>query len=93
MVWAGFLSGRAGGSALKLSGCLVEIIGANLHFRSKTIFDHFDPEITADERLVLLGPSRIGKSTLLRILLGTLKPENGRIQATRHGSNPARMNC
>jgi ABC-type multidrug transport system fused ATPase/permease subunit len=58
---------------------LVEMIGVNLHFGTKTIFDNFDLEIAAGERLVLLGPSGIGKSSLLRILLGTLKPENGRI--------------
>jgi phospholipid/cholesterol/gamma-HCH transport system ATP-binding protein len=58
---------------------LVEMIGVNFHFGEKTIFDNFDLKVAVSERLVLLGPSGIGKSTLLRLLLGTLKPESGRI--------------
>jgi phospholipid/cholesterol/gamma-HCH transport system ATP-binding protein len=58
---------------------LVEMIGVNLHFGRKMIFNNFDLEITPGERLVLLGPSGIGKSTLLRLLLGTLQPDSGRI--------------
>ena len=65
------------GTTLKADRCLVEMIGVNLHFGKKTIFDNFDLEIAVGERLVLLGPSGIGKSTLLRLLLGTLKPESG----------------
>lgn len=58
---------------------LVEMIGVNLHFGKKMVFDNFDLELTPGERLVMLGPSGIGKSTLLRLLLGTLLPESGRI--------------
>ena len=58
---------------------LVEMKGVNLRFGNKTIFDKFDLKIAKSERLVLLGPSGIGKSTLLRLLLGTLPPESGRI--------------
>jgi phospholipid/cholesterol/gamma-HCH transport system ATP-binding protein len=58
---------------------LVEMTGVTFHFGTKTIFTNFNLEIAAGERLVLLGPSGIGTSTLLRILLGTLKPDSGRI--------------
>jgi phospholipid/cholesterol/gamma-HCH transport system ATP-binding protein len=67
------------GTTSKGDRCLVEMVGVNLHFGKKTIFDHLDLEIAVGERLVLLGPSGIGKSTLLRLLLGTLKRESGRI--------------
>jgi len=43
------------------------------------IFDNFDLQIGCGECLVLLGPSGIGKSTLLRLLLRTLPPESGTI--------------
>jgi phospholipid/cholesterol/gamma-HCH transport system ATP-binding protein len=50
-----------------------------LHFGQKMVFDHFDLQIRCGECLVLLGPSGIGKSTLLRLLLRTLPPESGTI--------------
>jgi ABC-type transport system involved in resistance to organic solvents, ATPase component len=43
------------------------------------VFHNLDFEIRSGECLVLLGPSGIGKSTLLRLLLGTLQPESGTI--------------
>ena len=58
---------------------LVEMIGVNFHFGTKTILANFDLQIAVGERLVLIGPSGIAKSTVLRILLGTLKPDSGRI--------------
>ena len=61
------------------SGCLVEIKGATLHFGAKMIFNDLSLEIRRGECLVLLGPSGIGKSTLLRLLIKTLNPERGSI--------------
>jgi phospholipid/cholesterol/gamma-HCH transport system ATP-binding protein len=63
----------------KGSGCLVEIKGVTLHFGHKMIFDDLSLEIRRGECLVLLGPSGIGKSTLLRLLIETLSPERGSI--------------
>src|ERR1700732_1555474 len=61
------------------SGCLVEIKGVRLHFGAKMIFNDLSLEIRRGECLVLLGPSGIGKSTLLRLLIKTLNPERGSI--------------
>jgi phospholipid/cholesterol/gamma-HCH transport system ATP-binding protein len=43
------------------------------------VFHSLDFEIRSGECLVLFGPSGIGKSTLLRLLLGTLRPASGSI--------------
>jgi len=43
------------------------------------VFSNLDFEIRSGECLVLIGPSGIGKSTLLRLLLRTLQPESGTI--------------
>jgi phospholipid/cholesterol/gamma-HCH transport system ATP-binding protein len=59
--------------------CLVEFRNVTLHFGEKTIFDNLNLMIRSGECLVLLGPSGIGKSTLLRLLLETLRPESGQI--------------
>ena len=68
---------------------LVEIIGVNLHFGDKTVFNEFDLQIAAGERLVLLGPSGIGKSSLL----GTLQPDSRRVAPLPQRLAPAFQHC
>jgi phospholipid/cholesterol/gamma-HCH transport system ATP-binding protein len=58
---------------------LVQFKGANFRFGEKMVFSNLDFEIQSGECLVLIGPSGIGKSTLLRLLLGTLQPDSGTI--------------
>jgi ABC-type multidrug transport system fused ATPase/permease subunit len=57
----------------KGSGCLLQIKGVTLHFGAKMIFNDLSLEIRRGECLVLLGPSGIGKSTLLRLWLNSNK--------------------
>ncbi len=47
------------------------------------IVDHLDLKVMAGERIGLIGPNGIGKTTLLRLLLGEIKPDAGRV---RHGA-------
>jgi phospholipid/cholesterol/gamma-HCH transport system ATP-binding protein len=61
------------------NNCLVEIKGVTLHFGERMVFEDLNLEIRCGECLVLLGPSGIGKSTLLRLLIETLRPERGSI--------------
>jgi phospholipid/cholesterol/gamma-HCH transport system ATP-binding protein len=68
-----------GPATAKSDRCLVEIRDLTFHFGPKMVFDHFNLQIRRGECLVLLGPSGIGKSTLLRLLLSTLRPESGTI--------------
>jgi phospholipid/cholesterol/gamma-HCH transport system ATP-binding protein len=67
------------GANPKKNSCLVEFRDVTLHFGEKTIFDDLNLAVRSGECLVLLGPSGIGKSTLLRLLLETLRPERGLI--------------
>ncbi|HTV47648.1 MAG TPA: ATP-binding cassette domain-containing protein [Phycisphaerae bacterium] len=48
-------------------------------FSGRVIFDHLDLDIFPGETLVVLGPSGTGKSTLLRVLTGYIKPDSGRV--------------
>jgi phospholipid/cholesterol/gamma-HCH transport system ATP-binding protein len=73
------MRGEQRSAHVKSDRYLVEIRSLTLHFGQKMIFDSFDLQIHCGECLVLLGPSGIGKSTLLRLLLGTLRPESGTI--------------
>lgn len=52
-------------------------------FGDKLIINNFSARIMRGDRIGLLGPNGVGKSTLLNILLGNLNPQQGSI---RHGS-------
>ena len=45
----------------------------------RTLFDDLELTVRAGESLVLLGPSGVGKSTLLRLLAGLEEPDDGQL--------------
>lgn len=57
----------------------LEIKGLCQAFNHKTIIESMDFEVHEGEFLSLLGPSGCGKTTILRILIGLLKPTQGTI--------------
>ncbi|MBL0010647.1 MAG: ATP-binding cassette domain-containing protein [Nitrosomonas sp.] len=46
----------------------------------KPLFDHLSFDIEAGEKIAIIGPNGIGKTTLLRCLTGELIPESGTIK-------------
>jgi ATPase subunit of ABC transporter with duplicated ATPase domains len=48
-------------------------------FGEKVIFKDFSFNLTRGEKLVVIGPSGIGKTTLLKMLVGDYKPDEGSI--------------
>jgi len=58
---------------------LVEMCGVKLQFADKTILDGVDFTVRAQEVMVVMGLSGGGKSTLLSILMGLLKPNAGSV--------------
>jgi ATP-binding cassette subfamily F protein uup len=70
-------------SGIKPGKMLIEAMGLTQHLGGKTIVKDLDLKIMAGDRIGLVGPNGIGKTTLLRLLLGEMTPEHGRI---RHGA-------
>jgi phospholipid/cholesterol/gamma-HCH transport system ATP-binding protein len=58
---------------------LVEMRGVKLQFADKVILDGVDFSVQTQEVLVIMGLSGGGKSTLLSILMGLLKPNAGSV--------------
>ena len=66
------------------SGQLV-IDARDLHFGfdEKPLVDGFSTRISRGDKIGLIGPNGVGKSTLLKLLLGELEPQRGTV---RHGT-------
>lgn len=52
--------------------------------RDKPLFNHVNFQLTRGETVALIGPNGIGKSTLLKTLVGQLEPSSGTIQFGTH---------
>ena len=74
-------------SAAERSGKLVvEATDIGFSYQSKPLVKNFSTTILRGDRIGVIGPNGVGKTTLLNILLGELEPQQGRI---RPGSNLA----
>ncbi len=58
---------------------LIEAKGIGKAYGENVLFAHLDLLVTPHSRIGLLGPNGCGKSTLIRTLLGTEKPDTGEI--------------
>jgi phospholipid/cholesterol/gamma-HCH transport system ATP-binding protein len=58
---------------------LVQFRGVRKQFGPKVIYSGLDLEIRRGETITVMGPSGSGKSVMLKMLIGLLKPEAGRI--------------
>lgn len=59
---------------------LVELDAVALSFGPKTVLDGIDLAVRPQERLVVMGQSGGGKSTLLRLVMGILQPTAGTVR-------------
>lgn len=63
------------------SGKLVaELTDVNKSFGGRTIVRNFSDIILRGDKVGLIGPNGIGKTTLLKLILGELKPDSGKVQ-------------
>jgi len=66
--------------ASKSGKLVVELEQVSHAFADKQIIDQLDLKIQRGDRIGLIGPNGVGKSTLLKILLGDLQPDQGQVR-------------
>lgn len=66
-------------TAEKSGHVVVEAKNISHSFENKTLIKNFSIRIMRGDRIGLLGPNGVGKSTLLNILLGRLTPQQGTV--------------
>ena len=62
---------------------VIEAEGVSYAYDRQVIADNFSITIMRGDKIGLLGPNGIGKTTLLRLLLGELQPQQGSV---KHGT-------
>jgi phospholipid/cholesterol/gamma-HCH transport system ATP-binding protein len=58
---------------------MVELRDVCMQFEEKKVLDGFSLTVEPQERLVIMGQSGSGKSTILRLILGILRPNSGSV--------------
>jgi ABC-type sugar transport system ATPase subunit len=59
---------------------LLHVEGVSKSFGNHSVLEHISFSVERGETVVLLGPSAVGKSTLLKIIAGLLRPDSARIE-------------
>jgi zinc transport system ATP-binding protein len=73
---------------------LVEALGISIRYNGRQVLDRVDLSVHAREIVTLIGPNGAGKTTLVRIILGLLQADQGKIKrqkGLRIGYMPQRL--
>jgi len=58
---------------------MIELRDVHMRFEEKNVLEGVSLNVQPQERLVIMGQSGSGKSTILRLILGILRPDSGSI--------------
>jgi ATP-binding cassette subfamily F protein uup len=64
----------------RLGSKIVELHKVSKSFGEKTLLDHFTYTFIHGEKVGIIGKNGIGKSTLLKLILGQMQPDTGKVQ-------------
>ena len=58
---------------------MIELRGISKRFVDNVVLDHVDFTVQDGETMALLGPSGVGKSVLLKHIIGLIRPDQGEV--------------
>ena len=84
------LRGASRGTGMRKQFYAIEFHDVSLAFEDRVVLDKISFVVRYGEAKIVMGGSGTGKSTLLRLALGLLKPDSGRIsyRRRRHHRTP-----
>lgn len=65
----------------RMGSKILEMRNVSKRFGDTVILDHFDYMFTKGERIGVIGPNGVGKTTFLNIITGRVQPDGGRVLA------------
>ncbi|MEM9229767.1 MAG: ATP-binding cassette domain-containing protein [Pseudomonadota bacterium] len=68
------------GAAPKSGKLVIEADGVNLDFGDGPVVRNFDLRVERGDRVAVVGPNGVGKTSLLNLLTGQLAPDSGRVR-------------
>ncbi len=77
--------GRQGAAAMALEAGpksgrkVIEAVGISKRYGDKVILQNFDLKVQRGDRIALVGPNGVGKTTLLNMLIGREEPDEGTV--------------
>lgn len=66
-------------SSVKPKNTILEIQNISISYNSTSVITNFSLILKQGDKLVIEGPNGCGKTTLLKAILGSVKPDNGKI--------------
>ncbi|MGR3634163.1 MAG: ABC-F family ATP-binding cassette domain-containing protein [Limimaricola soesokkakensis] len=63
---------------------VIEAFGLSKEYAGKRIVSGFDLTVMRGDRIAFVGPNGVGKTTLIKMLLGEVEPDEGSV---KHGTN------
>ena len=73
---------------------LLDISNVSKFFQKNQVLHQVSLSVSKNEIVGLVGPNGVGKTTMMRLALGTLKPDEGvikRYQQTKNQKNSSRL--
>ncbi|MGC8552579.1 MAG: ABC transporter ATP-binding protein [Phycisphaerae bacterium] len=70
---------KAADERMPEGAAIIRFENVSKRFGSLVVFNNLSLDIPADETLVVMGPSGVGKSVLLKLIVGLLRPDAGEI--------------